>query len=98
MVSIKLTDTSERRWAHACSTFPSKNDKFLRNYTASHIEGSDGMCAGFCHSSLLWGTTVVVVLLLIFLRDCTRLNVTHWLTFHPLEMSKSRVVTCQKKN
>ena len=74
---------------------PKKNGKFLRDYTASHtrIEDSDRMCVGFGHSSLPWRTTVVVVLLLILLHDCTRLNVTHWLTFRPLNMNKSHAVT-----
>ena len=76
---------------------PQRDSKSPPEYTASHTEDSDRICVGFGHSSLPWRATVVVVLLLIFLRDCTRLNVTHWLTFHPLKMSKSNVVTCQKK-
>jgi hypothetical protein len=55
------------------------------------------MCAGFGHTALPRRTTAVVVLLLNFLHYCTRLNVTHWLTFHPLKMGKSNGVTCQKK-
>ena len=98
MQSGKFTDASERSLAHTCNTFLSKDGKFLRDYTASHIEDSDRTRVGFGMSSFPWRSTVVVVLLLIFLRDCTCLNVTHWLTFHPLKMSKSRVVTCQKKN
>ena len=97
MQSGKFTEASERSWAHACSTFIKKDGKFLRDYTASHIGDSDRMCAGFGYSSLPWRTTVVVVMWLKFLRDCTRLNVIHWLTFHPLKMSKSHVVTCQKQ-
>jgi len=76
---------------------PQRDGKYLPDCTASHTEDSDRTCAAFGHSSLPWRAAVVVVLLLIFLRDCTRLNVTHWLTFHPLKMSKSNVVTCKKK-
>lgn len=90
-------ETLQSEVDHTPATHSSKKTgKFLRDYTASHIENSDRVCAGFGHSSLPWRTTVVVVMFLIFLRDCTRLNVTHWLTFHSLKMSKPHVVTCQK--